>query len=270
MKLLVTLGSSSEESISITLNDNSFVSKWIKELSWCLDNCDIEQRNSFASFSTFDECARTIEDSCNTINSYLKNFIDVRQDFKSQEYLNYLHLKFEQLSGEFGKPTRLFAIAPKELKEAIRDLNFFVHKLESKNLNRTQFFISFDKDQYRRIPFESADYEFFEFKQPAGTLFLNYAELGKDFLDLYKDRLPIDYKGYKNLHYYSGEALLMFDDYNPYGNTDGYLNWLTNQGIDPYNKRLGHGKIPLGQVDNLVESKEKLNKHRYIKEISLI
>jgi hypothetical protein len=270
MKLLVTLGSSSEESISITLNDNSFVSKWIEELSWCLNNCDIEQRNSFASFLTFDECAQVIKDSCTTINSYLRNFIDIQQDFKSQEYLNYLHLKFEQLSGEFGKPTRLFAIAPKELKDAIRDLNFFVHKLETKKLNRTHFFIAFGKDQYRRIPFESADYEFFEFKQPEGTLFLNYAELGKDFLDLYKDGLPIDYKGHKNLHYYSGEALLMFDNYDPYGKTEGYLNWLMNQGIDPYDKQLGHGKIPLGQADNLAEVKEKLNKHRYIKEISLV
>jgi hypothetical protein len=200
----------------------------------------------------------------------LKNFIDIQEDVTSQEYLNYLHLKFEQLSGEFGKPTRLFAIAPKQLKDAVRDLNFFVHKLENKNLNRTQFFIDFNKDQYRRLPLELADYEFFEFKQPPGTLFLNYAELGKDFLDLYKDNLSIDYTGYKNLHYYSGEAVLMFDKYDPYGDINGYLDWLISHGIDPYDKRLGHGKIPLGHVDNLAEAKEKLNKHRYIKEISLV
>ena len=49
MKLTVVLGASSEASFDILLNDNSFVRKWVKELEWCLQHCDINQHEAFFS-----------------------------------------------------------------------------------------------------------------------------------------------------------------------------------------------------------------------------
>jgi hypothetical protein len=66
------------------------------------------------------------------------------------------------------------------------------------------------------------------------------------------------------LHYYSGEAALSFDSYNCFADT-GYLSWLKDNGIDPYNKNLGHGRIPLGIAD-INKCQQILNYH-YIKEI---
>ena len=268
MKLTVELGASSEASFDILLNDNDFVYKWLQELQWCLDHCEFEQQEAFASMLPLDRAAEILKQSCITINRYIKNFIEVKDDILAQptDYFNYLHAKFEKISGPFGKPTRLFEIASPELIQAVRNLNFYIHRVETKKDPEPSFYMSFNKDQYRRQPMTDSDYEYCEFKFDLGTLFVHYAELGKDFFDLYKDGLDITYPGLKNLHYYSGESMLLFRPISPFL-YPGYLDWLTNQGIDPYNKRLGHGKIPLGKLANIEDAKCKLQLYPHINKI---
>jgi hypothetical protein len=263
MRLTVVLGASGEASFDIKLNDNNFVHKWIEELRWCLDNCEFNQQEAFSGLLTLSNAEQILNNACVTINKYMKGFIEIETDH-SQEYFNYLHSKFEQLSGKFGKPTRLFSIANKELKTAIRNLNFYIHRLEDNKILVNKFYISFNKDQYRRHPLAESDYQYFEFEYSPGTLYLHYAELGKEFIDLYQDNLSIDYPGFANLHYYSGEAILSFESYNCFADTN-YLTWLKDNDIDPYNKRLGHGKIPLGTVD--LVNWQLIQNHQYIKEI---
>jgi len=265
MHLTVVLGASGEASFDITLNDNSFTRKWVKELRWCLDNCDFNQQESFSGLLTLSEAEQILNNACVTINKYLKGFIKIETDH-SQEYFNYLHSKFEQLSGSFGRPTRLFSIANDELKSAIRDLNYYVHRVEEQRPRTSQFYISFNKDQYRRIPLEPEDYKYFELDFAPGTLFLHYAELGKEYIDLYQDGLPLDYEGFSNLHYYSGEAMLTFVPIE-YSKIAGYFDWLRSNGIDPYDKTQGHGRIPLGTVD--LDSLDKIRQHRFIKSITI-
>ena len=268
MKLTVILGADQEASFDISLYDNSFTRKWVDELSWCLDNCDFNQLEAFASNISLIDAGQILTQSCITINKYLKNFIEVRNNIvnQPQDYFNYLHSKFELLSGNFGKPTRLFTVANQELKDAIRNLNFFVHRVETKKQPVPRLYVSFNKDQYRRQALEQDDYDFFEFEFLAGTLFLHYVELGKEFIDLYEDNLALDYSGFKNLHYYSGEASIMTSDYNAFKD-EKFKKWLVDQGVDPYNKKLGHGKIPLGKVDNLAVAVDSIAKFKYINKI---
>jgi hypothetical protein len=268
MQLKIVLGTNSETSFTVTLNNNAFVQKWVQELRWCLANCNFEQQEAFAGLMSLDQSVEILTESCITINRYLKNFIEIRENLldQDQEYFNYLHLKFEQLSGKFGKPTRLFTIANNELKTAIRNLNFFVHRIEQKKKSIPVMYVSFNKDQYRRQPLTDEDYDYFEFSMPAGTLFVHYVELGKEFVDLYKDNLPMDYANFQNLHYYSGEASICFKDYNCFRDQN-YIDWLKQHSIDPYNKKLGHGKLVLGKVDNLDDACAKINQYRHIKDI---
>jgi hypothetical protein len=270
MKLTVVLGALQEASFEITLNDNSFTQKWVEELRWCLSNTTVNQTESFISQYTLDEATEILRHSCETINKYLKNFIEVKPDIKNQpqEYFNYLHIKFEQLSGKWGERSRLFTIANQELKDAIRHLNLFVHRVESKIDIPLAFHIKFDKDQFRRHELSADDYEFFEFGFPAGTLYLHYAEIGKEFIDLYEDNLPLDYPAFTNQHHYSGESSLLFVNYDAFFDA-GYLKWLHDHAINPYNKVLGHGKIPLGIVDNLADAMSKINKYRHIHSITI-
>jgi hypothetical protein len=268
MKLTVELGASSEASFDILLNDNDFVYKWLQELQWCLDHCDFVQNEAFASMVSLHQAAEILKQSCVTINRYIKNFIDIKDDILAQptNYFNYLHAKFEKIHGPFGQPTKLFAIAQPELRQAVRNLNFYIHRVETKKDPEPSFYMSFNKDQYRRLSMEDFDYNYCEFELAPGTLFVHYAELGKDFFDLYKDGLDISYPGFKNLHYYSGESMLLFRPISPFS-YPGYLDWLTNQGIDPYNKRLGHGKIPLGKLANIEDAKHKLQLYSHINKI---
>jgi hypothetical protein len=268
MKLTVVLGASQEASFDITLNDNKFTRKWVEELRWCVTHCEFNQLESFVQFLSLDASVEVLLDSCGIINKYLKNFIEIRSDIlnQPQEYFNYLHRKFEILTGSWDDRSRLMAIAPQELKDAIRHLNLFVHRIESKLENPIGFDIKFNKDQFRRQPFDSSDYNFFEFSAPAGTMYLHYAEVGKEFIDLYQDNLPIDYSAFTNQHHYTGEASITFLDYDAFADS-GYLKWLQTNGIDPYNKLLGHGKIPLGIVDDIKDAKSKIEQHRHIHSI---
>ena len=120
MRLTVVLGASGEASFDIKLNNNNFVHKWIEELRWCLDNCEFNQQEAFSGLLTLINARQILNNACVTINKYIKGFIDIKPEEDSQEYFNYLHSKFEQLSGKFGKPTRLFTIANPELKSAIK------------------------------------------------------------------------------------------------------------------------------------------------------
>ena len=128
------------------------------------------------------------------------------------------------------------------------------------------FYLSLNKDQYRRHSLDEEDYEYFEFKLPAGTLVLHYVELGKDFVDLYEDNLPLTYANFKNLHFYSGESSLMLTEFDSFKDI-GYLEWLKSNNIDPLDKKLGHGKIPLGKIDNLVAVRSIIQQYKHIKNI---
>ena len=90
MKLTVVLGVSGEASFDISLTDNEFVRKWLKEFRWCLDNCNINQQEAFSGLLTLSEAEQILRNACVTINKYLKNFIEIRTDFVSQpqEYFN--------------------------------------------------------------------------------------------------------------------------------------------------------------------------------------
>lgn len=268
MKLTVVLGALQEASFDITLNDSSFTDKWVEELRWCLSNSKVDQDESFVQQLTLEQSAEVLLQACQTINKYLKNFIEIRANIlnQPQEYFNYLHVKFETLTGSWGNCTRLMSIAPHELKDAIRKLNLFVHRIESGLTSSIRVDIKFDKDKFRRQPFDKADYDCFKFSFPAGTLYLHYAEVGKEFVDLYQDNLPIDYAAFTNQHHYSGEASLSLIEYDAFKDP-GYLKWLQDNGIDPYNKLLGHGKIPLGAVDDLVDAENKINQYRHIHSI---
>lgn len=271
MQLSVVLGSSTpEESFSINLYDNPFVQKWIKELRWCLDNCEFNQQEIFSRFLSAEDRATLLTNSIVTINNYVKNFIELRHNIlkQDQEYFNYLHLKFEQLVGQFDKPTRLWTIANNELKDAIRTLNYMIHCIEGnhKNQRYPSVHISFNKNQIRRQPLLPEDYQYFKLQADPGELTIHYIEIGKDFQDLYEDDLELDYAGFKNLHYYSGETTLWLKSWN-YFEDPGFLKWFEKNNIDPYDKTLGHGQIPLGIVDDVEGVKNKLIKHPCINKI---
>lgn len=278
MKLTVFLGLHGSESFDINLLDNQFVNKWIDELYWCLENCEFDHNENFVNFLSIEERKKVLLESIKEINNYLKNivkkdFIELPLiiDWNNQDFYNYLHLQFEKLTNSFDSPTKLFQISPKNIKQSIRNLNFYIHNLEDniveKNTIGKIFKISFDKQQYRRKSLDIKDYENFTHVCEKNGLYLSYVELGKDLYEIWKENLPIDYEKLKNLHHYSGECYLFF------GNTLTYevefYDFCKKNNIDYNDKTLGIGFIKLGTIENQDHIKNKLQNNKFLHSIKI-
>lgn len=241
--------------VTVDLYHNDFVSRWKKLFEQTVASCAINQLESFSCSLLEPQSQERLIVAITTINRFLKRkFIDLPSqiDWDDQHWYNYLHSKFEQLNGTFDRPTKLLMLAPTEVKDAIRALNFYVHRLERRPYAEyNTWYISFDKSSYTRLPLEHSDYDLFCFQVQPGQAYIHYAELGKTMIDLYHDGLPVDYSGLKNLHYYSAEisvhvgtdTISLFDD--------GFRQWANDNLIDINDRKLGLGAIPIGDVRNV-------------------
>jgi len=278
MKLTVFLGHDAHESFDMGLINNQFTNKWLDELSWCLENCEFDHNECFVNFLTIENRQKKLLNSIALINGFFKkiykkkDFIELPNviDWHSQEFYNYLHIKFESLSGTFEKPTKIFLLAPKEVKQAIRDLNFYIHALENdgqyKNVENS-FKIVFDKNQYRRLPLSKEDYSYFSHEYESNGLYLSYVELGKTLVEIYEENLPLDYKNLKNLHFYSGECFLHLG--NNKSLSKDFIEYCKINKIDLTDKTLGVGSIKLGYIENPNEVKNKLKNNQYLHSIKI-
>jgi hypothetical protein len=238
--------------VTVDLYRNPFVERWCKLLERTYAVCSINQQDSFSHALTESQAKARLSAAINTINRFLKHdFVPVadEQSWDSKDWYNQLHICFEKLSGEFGKPTKLFQLAPTDVKAAIRDLNFYVHRLEQRPYSDCRpWFVIFDKECYTRQDLEPQDYALFDHQVSVGTVFINYSELGKTYHDIYVDGLPIDYAGIKNSHYYSAEFAIWLDPDRTSLFESGFYNWAEQHNINVNDKTLGLGTIPIGQV----------------------
>jgi hypothetical protein len=189
------------------------------------------------------------------INSFLKtNFISIPDNinWKDQEFYNNLHMKFETLSGEFDNPTKLIKIAPMDIKESVRDLNYCVHALEHRSYKSSKKYLYIPWTKKRistpRIKLADAEYELFQFHQTKNKVYLAYNELGKSYIDLYENNLPIGYARTKNNHYIGADIFIpLLNDENIF--PKGFLKWAKKNKIDPYEKKHGIGLLEIGKAE---------------------
>lgn len=246
--------------IVIDLYRNSFVKKWCDLFEQTVATCNVEQLESFCRTLPDQEAQQIIVDSINVINRFLKTqFIDSPFPgcWKEQDWYNYLHTKFEQLSGTYDKPTKLFLVAPQQVKKAIRHINLFLHKLEQSNEgNKSPWYLSFDKDCIQRKPFEQEDYDYIKFEVAPGEVYIHYAELGKTYYDLFKDKLPVDYTGVKNLHYYSAELSIRLNKETMQCYPEEFYQWADSNHLDVRSKNSGLGILPIGKLRDIDQATE--------------
>ena len=243
----------------IDLNGNPVSTQW-KDLIHSIytgDGEDIDHIRTFFTFRSDDEKKKILLDAIDSINSFLKKEFVVLPDvidWDNQEIYNILHNSFEKLSGTFDNPTKLMKIAPMHIKEKIRDLNLCVHHLEhGKSQNKiTTFKIQWTKkrESFERRKLTTSDYDYIQFNQNKNEVYLAYNELGKNFIDLWKDSLPITYEGAKNNHYVGPDIMIALEDkeniFDP-----AFVEWCEKQNVDAYDKTHGIGLLPIGKIQNL-------------------
>lgn len=240
--------------IDIELFDTSVAKKFLNQLKWHISNSSINHRECFYNYAEENVVQQNLLTAIDVINTFLKReYITVPKDinWNDSHFYNRLHQYFEKLNGEWGKPTLLMAVAPPLVKDAIRNLNFSIHRLETRPYSFDRMlYLSWDKNTYRRQPLEEHEYELFTDTFIEGVAYLSYTEVGKHLKELYQDNLTPNYDAYKNLHYIGAEVDIRWHSTHEIFN-DGFKEWVSQHDIDINNKKLGIGLMPIGKFTGL-------------------
>lgn len=248
-----------QQAFRIDLYDHTVADKWKKLIQsiYVGDGDDIDHVRTFFHLRTKDEIKKMLVDAIKNINAFLKNnFIHLPNtiDWSDQQLYNDLHIAFEKLSGDYDNPTKLVKIAPMNIQENIRDLNYCVHALEhgTQSFKKQLLPIQWTKKriQTKRIKLTDQEYDLIQFNTIKNEVYLAYNELGKSYIDLWRDNLPLDYDATKNNHYIGPDINIALASNQNIFATD-FLNWCSNNGIDAYDKTHGIGVIPIGKIKSI-------------------
>ena len=205
--LLIELGHDSTLTLQFRLLDTPITELWLERMSqrdtWPLDHPD-----RFYGFGTpAEETARAIAqiNQCiATINSY--EYI-IRHKFSfDQTCLNYLHNIFEQYHGLLDQQnTKFWHGAPVLVREALAMLNLAVHRCEGLlGANPHRFVCTwYGMPKTHRLD-TTLQRQHGVMRIRFGTVYLNYAEIGKTVEDLAHD----------NDSYIGDDAFRPFDHYS--------------------------------------------------------
>jgi hypothetical protein len=203
-----------------------------------------------------------------------------------QQTLNRLHNYFEQLQGTVWNLSPYYKLADYETKYAIRQLNILCHEIENLILSQRKSevmpewirpsqittFLHAERydltDEHREL-FVKNGYD-----RHFGHVYMHWTQIGKTLFEVWRDegapRLnvgndPTDIsigngatcEAITALKHYSGEfdiewgnSIILNDKYWWHvREQDEFIDWLKNNGLDPSNKQLSLGYLPIGEVE---------------------
>ena len=135
-----------------------------------------------------------------------------------QDDLNYLHHIFEVYHGMLNEPHEFFVEAPKEVRQALGQLNLEVHRCESmaegtvRKMLPGHFVTYYDQPRGPGIrTLEDTDYEHFTEFVEFGTVYLLYVEIGKTLQDMaLDDDDHIGDEAYKPFRHYASDFIIRY------------------------------------------------------------
>ena len=190
---------------------------------------EIEKQYSFFEIDRFTNWPNSIKNrnyyiqelnrQIEIINFYHPDSITASFDEDStQETMNYLHKFFEELRGPVETGTEWYQNAHNIAKDAISRYNVLIHEYEHFCFNESM--IATTKHPYstivgtyncQRYRLSDGDYGHYTFKWKFGTVYINYCEIGKPLLDVFKDQDDIvGDSNIRPLHYYSADFQIKF------------------------------------------------------------
>jgi hypothetical protein len=129
----------------------------------------------------------------------------------SQDTLNYLHKFFENLRGHIETGTDFYNSAPSNVKQAVDKFNVLIHETEHLIRNSDTPTVIGTFTNRPRISLNDSDYDLFTVKWKYGEVYINYCEVGKTLLDVFKDQ--DEYVSENNIRpqqYYSADFMIKF------------------------------------------------------------
>ena len=252
------------------LRDIDFVRRWQTLLLDAIENNKILQEDSLSSFFNEDKSKQYLENAIDRVNAFTKREFIIKpnlQDYDNPNYYNYLHEKFEELTGTDENPTILSLNSPDWLKRSIKHLNRFCHRLEQRPYEINNF-IRFEWDSTKRELLNDTDLDLFEdLENNDYVVYLDYSTLGKSLIECFMDGLTPSYKAMRLQKHYSANFVIKFAKKEKLFDKDQFLNWLTYHGIKDLPKT-ALGAIVLGEVKDK-DSFDKIKLSNSITDIKL-
>ena len=262
--LLIELGHNSPLTLRFRLLSSPITELWLERMSqrdaWPLDHPD-----RFYGFGTpAEETARAIamiEQCVDTINSY--EYIIRRKFTFDQNCLNYMHNIFEQYHGLLDQQnTRFWHSAPVPVREALANLNLAVHRCEGiLGANPHRFVCTWYGMPKTHQLSTTLQRQHGTMRIKFGTVYLNYAEIGKTVEDLAHDNDQyIGDDAFKPFDHYSADFNVAFYDQDLESKVPGMAKYLLEHrefflahGIENvYNTRALPLRFPLAELEETV------------------
>lgn len=249
--------------IFFKVRKTNIAKKWYNELC---KNYPIHEDNRFTNWKDSTPVLQ-INKTIKKINQYQK-VIDVDCYTKiTQQDLNYLHKFFEDLRGDITTGTPWFNDAPAQIKSAVEELNILIHQLESelRTKNHPTVVVTFKNRNIYELT--NNDLKYFTHRWTKGTVYINYCQIGKTVLDVFKDNDAIS-QGIRPQQYYSADFMIKFGPTIPY---PAYLirNFLITQWAKykKFNfKNFNIGMIPVADCIQKINNHE-LKKYNRVKAV---
>ena len=286
-KLESTLANSTGAKYTLFFNilDTEIASKWLVELQKTLDlGTHLDDSERLYGFNgskyTVEYCIDTLNKFVDTINRY-QPVCEKHVNYNyTQDDLNYLHNIFERYHGLYDAQDSndFYSNAPKDVQYALGQLNIYIHRLESIN-SYARFVCTFSSDGRPRIPFAPADYKHFTMQEVWGGLYINYCEIGKTLVDMYRDNDEhIGNEAFIPQQYFKSDFNVKFTHHTPKEYAE-----LEQNVINYYEKNLekfvalGHfdpkfalGSIQVGQLSFPDDIDKKAFEEHYLSEYTFI
>jgi len=217
-------------SLEFQLRNNPIVPRWIDRVEAAQKQYPIDDPARFYGLGNnqAESALLQINKCIELINSY-KPIIDRCVDsVTDQDTLNYLHNIFEKYHGLLNQQNHNFWVqAPTNVRKALADLNISVHRCESvargAEPRHVVTWFGLPKD-CELLP---SDYLHSVHIWKAGTVFLNYVEIGKTIQELAEDNDQyIAPEAFQPFRHYSADFVVRFFDRTPEQANEKYI--LTN------------------------------------------
>lgn len=206
------------------------------------------------------------------INSYDK--IIELENYNQQTFLNILHKHFEDLRGHVDYSTFWYDHAPAQVQESVDKLNILIHEYENylneKNCghqNPTIVTTFKDRPKYN---LKDEHYKYFTHCWQHGTVYINYCEVGKPLLDVFKDQDEhVGDDAIRPQSVYSADFMIKFGPSVPEEfaceKEKKFWQWFELQNINIDRAKAALGMIPVARIANDIDINELKGFNKVIK-----
>ena len=264
-----------EIKLTYRLRNTSIAKKWVKRVIVAQKRYQIDDPRRFYGFGTLEQQQASAVNEINRLVEYIQNQynIPINRTVKSiedQDSLNYLHHIFEIQHGLLDVKSENF-----DLQQTLSKLNIMIHRCESVQRGAYPRHVVTYFGLPKTTVLDNNDYQYFEQGTTFGTVYINYAEIGKTLSDLWMDKDSyIQPNALQPFKHYSADFVVRFWEDTQLNLVDDlYRYYQSNQ---EYFVKLGYswdllsksiGSIPVADLQDSRDVLQLLESRQFVKAV---